>query len=207
MKRLISLMSVFSLFSLSPIGTAAAQEGATPQAPRSRDARPARYDGALLFQLEGITGAPSAVDGFGLGGRYRINPKLLLRGGLALSTSNTEVKTGENTADVSRSHFGFEAGVEFILKQNRHIQLYVGPLLRVDTMSEELGEPEGEKSEGMGILFAGALGANWFFTPHVSLGAEYRVGYASRTTETGETEETTSNIGVTSVGLILSLWI
>ena len=207
MKRLISLMSILSLFSLSPIGAAAAAEGATPQAPRSRDARPARYNSALLFQLEGITGVPSAVDGFGLGGRYRINPKLLLRGGLALSTSTTEVLVGDNTVETSSSRFGLETGLEFILKQNRHIQLYVGPLLRVDTASEEQGEPEGEKSESMGVLLAAALGANWFFTPHVSLGAEYRIGYASRKTEVGDIDQTTSTFGVTSVGLILSLWL
>ena len=172
--------------------------------------------GALLFTMGGIFGStPASFDGVGIGGLYFFDRDLALRAGLGLSISSNDVETkggGGATvqSDNSASNYALEGGVHYLLKRAGSVHLYTGGILQVSTGSED---PDGNDNDvsRFGFAIAGLLGGNWFFADHTSLGAEYRLGYASgsETRETGgggERKTSTSNFGVGAASILLGFW-
>ena len=139
-----------------------------------------------------------------------------------MTIATNPIRTGPSdhphvTTETSSTNFALEGGFEYILKENRHVQLYIGGMLQFGTKSTETPAPDGGEGsaevDGKTIAIAGLVGVNWFFVSNVSLGAEYRLGYVQETEERGDRdsgitrrENTKSNFGVGSVGLILSFW-
>ena len=188
-------------------GTAHAQEKLTP----------ADYKHALLFQLNGLAGDTESFADIGVGGRLRLNEKLFLRGALGFLNASEENKVSQgntsNSTEDKSSQFTMEAGLEFIIGESRRVQLYAGPILRLGMSSVE--PDESPDTEGTLFAVAGVLGANWFFSEGVSVGAEYQLGYVKSELETSsgsgnfETSQTSTNSGsgVQTLGIIFSFWL
>lgn len=167
--------------------------------------------GALVFSLTNLISTPSAMDGVGIGGVYFINQKLAIRAGLGfLKTSSEDDPAGaNNTKEENSMGVGLEGGVEYVLFSNKSVNIWGGGLLQIGYDSKDQKDVQEESTTSFAL--AGALGADWFFADHMSLGAEYRLGVQSVGTETkpeGQDKATKSelNIGVGSAAMRLGFW-
>ena len=167
--------------------------------------------GALVFSLTNLISTPSAMDGVGIGGVYFLNQKLAIRAGLGfLKTSSEDDPAGaNNTKEENSMGVGLEGGVEYVLFSNKSVNIWGGGLLQIGYDSKDQKDVQEESTTSFAL--AGALGADWFFADHMSLGAEYRLGVQSVGTETkpeGQDKATKSelNIGVGSAAMRLGFW-
>jgi opacity protein-like surface antigen len=167
--------------------------------------------GALVFSLTNLISTPSAMDGVGVGGVYFFNQKMAVRAGLGFLKSSTESDPGgaAKKSEASSLGVGLEGGVEYVLMSNKSVNIWGGGLLQIGYQSSEQKDVKEDSSTSFAL--AGALGADWFFADHMSLGAEYRLGVQSVSTESkpdGGTKSSTSamNIGVGSAALRLGFW-
>lgn len=201
MRRLITTLTVLGLTL-----TAAPSMAQELEAP-ALDAMDRKV--ALMFDLDGLLMAPSNFEQIGIGLRYALSDALHLRGAVGLDSRSTEVdpENGDNQTDESNV-FALEGGVDFVLRRNENLVLYVGGLLQVGTF---MNDPDGEdnKEETTSFTLAAVAGANWFFTRNVSLGAEYRFGVERSVLEKDRADsETTTDvrIGTGSAAFLLGFW-
>lgn len=167
--------------------------------------------GALVFSLTNIVSTPSAMDGVGIGGVYFFNEKMAARAGLGLlkTSSENDPAGANNTQEQNNLGFGLEGGVEYVMLKNKAVNIWAGGLLQLGYSSNEQKDVKEDTSTTFAL--AGALGADWFFSQYMSLGAEYRLGLQYTGTESkpdgGDKSKTSStNIGVGSAALRLGFW-
>lgn len=193
------------LFSASLLGALALASSASAQ-----DVETANRS-ALLFNYGGLfNSTPSDLDSVGVGGRYFFDRSLAVRAaiGIGLQSSTTE---SDNDAidDITNesSRLAIEGGVEYVLARTKAAYLYTGGVLVVSTSETD---PEGgnNNTSGTGLAVSGLLGANYFVTDGLSIGAEYRLGlgYTSVEEQNDDTTTTTTNIGTSSFGFHLGFW-
>lgn len=204
MNALKSLTIVAGLLAAAP---AFAAEGAAAESDNPTGAGA----GALVFSLTNLISTPSAMDGVGIGGVYFLNQKLAIRAGLGfLKTSSENDPAGaNNTKEENSMGVGLEGGVEYVLFSNKSVNIWGGGLLQIGYNSND--EKDVQEESTTSFALAGALGADWFFADHMSLGAEYRLGVQSVSKETkpeGQDKATESalNIGVGSAAMRLGFW-
>jgi len=180
----------------------AAEDGAGP----AQDVH--RGDLAVMFDMGGVFSAtPSAFEGIGIGGVYALQELLHLRAAVGIDNSSTKVDLGSGSSSEDKaSTYAIEAGVNYLLMRNENLILYTGGILQYGMGSSE---PEGENNDTdtSMLTIAGLLGVTWFFTDNVSLGAEYRLGFqtASSEPEAGG-EATTTRIGTGSAAFLMGFW-
>ena len=115
-----------------------------------------------------------------------------------------------SSGSAPNSNFGLEAGVELTTFQSPTVTIYWGGLAQLAFGSDDLGQgPSEQSTRKIGVM--GLIGATYFFTEYVSVGAEYRVGLVIDTTEDTIDANTTvtnstSNFGTGSAGFHLSFW-
>lgn len=204
MNALKSLTIVAGLLAAAP---AFAAEGAAAESDNPTGAGA----GALVFSLTNIISTPSAMDGVGVGGVYFFNQKMAVRAGLGFLKSSTENDPAGpgNTSETSGLGVGLEGGIEYVLMSNKSVNIWGGGLLQIGYQSSETKDVKEESSTSLAL--AGALGADWFFADHMSLGAEYRLGVQSNSSTTkpegGKEDKASSlNIGVGSAAMRLGFW-
>lgn len=195
---------------------------------------------ALLFTFGGLSTMSAGSFNGGIGGRYYLTDPIALRAGLqfALANQSLPATTGDEGSQ-SGSRFGLLAGAEYHFTKNR-LSPYAGGALSFSTASTQLKNPStvtgtaptqvktqttiknssaGETIGGAafagGTTFGinGLLGAEYFITKDISLGAEYQLAYlmTSRsdqvstttiTTTTATTSTTTSNSTTVKAGTL-----
>ena len=160
-----------------------------------------------MFDMGGIfASTPSNFEGIGIGGRLALKDNLHLRGALGIDSSSDEYDpdVGSSIKDES-SWYGLEGGVDLILVQNSNLLVYTGGILQFGISADN---PQGENNEvdGTSLTLAGVLGASWFFTQNVSLGAEYRLGVQMTTSETDAAKTTKMHTGTGSAAFLLGFW-
>lgn len=168
--------------------------------------------GALLFSVGGIAGTPSLFDGVGIGALYFTGERLALRGTLGFQTNSTSIDYGSGRADDEESQAGVTVGggVEYILVRSRNLNIWTGGLLQVGTASSE--DAAKTETADFSLALSGSLGADWFFSENVSLGAEYRLGVRRLSQEVNPNGSSTKDVrtqtqlGVSATGLRLGFW-
>lgn len=168
-------------------------------------------NGALLFQLGGLfNSTPSSLDGVGVGGRYFLGEDMALRAAFGFSSSTNERKNGGNKTEDTSTDFALEGGLEMALMKRGPVYLYAGGIAQFLTGSSE---PDGGAEESRTqFTVAGVVGGTYFFDEAMSVGAEYRLGIASESTETeppgggAKSESSQFRIGTGSVGFHLGFW-
>jgi hypothetical protein len=185
---------------------------------------------AILFEFQGIDNLGANSFNGGIGGKYFLQPKLAIRGGIQFVSINEDVPfQGTNGIDGSNSasQYGIFGAIEFHLDTSQ-VSPYVGGGLGVTFTSTESKSAEADpvdqviiKNNRNGVfgyyggteftVFALA-GVEVFLIRSLSLGAEYRLGIEqlSRKDEertVGNTTVTTKQgtrtaIGVASVGVL-----
>lgn len=164
---------------------------------------------ALMFDLDGILSAPTSFEQIGVGLRYSLSDVMYLRAAMGLDNRTTEVdpENGDNSTDES-SAFAMEAGLDFVLRRNENLVLYVGGLLQFGLTTDDPDGPD-NKLEGSTFTVAAVAGANWFFTRNVSLGAEYRFGIERSASELDANDSVTTTdlrVGTGSAAFLLGFW-
>ncbi len=163
--------------------------------------------GALMFDMGGLfSSAPTNFEGIGVGARYGLANKMLLRAALGIDSSSSETDPeGADTTENKTSSFAIEGGVDLILFRRDNVYIYTGGILQVGISSLD---PHGKDNEtdGTSLTLAGVVGANWFFTQNVSAGAEYRLGIMRSTSETKTVKTTDFTFGTGSAAFQLGFW-
>jgi len=162
---------------------------------------------AVMFNMGGIfSSAPSSFDGIGVGVRYAARDRVHVRAALGIDnkTETSDPKEGTKSENKT-SAYGLEGGLDYILARNENLLLYIGGILQFGLSSTD---PEGDaESDGTFVALAGTLGATWFFTQNVSLGAEYRLGFESDSEEDQDgNKSSTTRIGTGSAAFLLGFW-
>lgn len=167
--------------------------------------------GALLFNYGGLfSSTPAAFDTVGIGGRYFIDRNLAIRGALGIGLTTAKVESdnaGANETTDETSLYSLEGGVEYVLARTKTAYLYTGGILQ---LSSAENDPEGgnNNTTTTGAAVAGLIGANYFVADGLSIGAEYRLGFAYSSVEQQGNDVTSTNtsIGTGTVGFHLGFW-
>jgi hypothetical protein len=136
-----------------------------------------------IFDTTGTT--PSAI--YGVGFQYFLSPNISLGGGLYFnSTSNEAQPTPANyTSKWSSSTIGINVDANYHFRSLYSVSPYFGLNLNFAVQSAT-GEwttitPSSGKTEYSGNVFGAGLnlGFDWYFTPGLSLGGKYTLGFAT----------------------------
>jgi hypothetical protein len=168
--------------------------------------------GALQFNLDGIAATPGVASGVGIGAIYFVGENLALRGRLGLSVGSKAIDYGSGRPDdeESATALGLEGGVEYVLVKAGNLNIWTGGTIGFGTGNREAADKT-ETAE-FRLRLMGLLGADWFFSENVSLGAEYNLGVSNSSLEVnpmnGPTKDVTTEtiFGVASGGLRLGFW-
>lgn len=135
---------------------------------------------------------------FGIGFRYFFTNEIGVTGGLNLGTSSSsqEFANGDKE-DISASTFGISADANYHFKALYSVSPYVGINLNFGSFSSTLEMTEDgtlTKTEYSGNGFGTGInfGFDWYFTPGLSLGGKYTLGFRSL----GKPEEKVGNTTV-----------
>lgn len=135
---------------------------------------------------------------FGIGFRYFFTNEIGVTGGLNLGTSSSsqEFANGDKE-DISASTFGISADANYHFKALYSVSPYVGINLNFGSFSSTLEMTEDgtlTKTEYSGNGFGAGInfGFDWYFTPGLSLGGKYTLGFRSL----GKPEEKVGNTTV-----------
>lgn len=195
------------LFTGAALTTAALLLGAAPASAQVETNGKA----ALLFNYGGLfSSTPAAFDTIGIGGRYFLDRSLALRGALGIGLETTTIASDNSAVDEvtnETSLYSLEGGVEYVLARTKTAYLYTGGILQLS--AGEVNPEEGNNNTSTtGLAVAGLLGANYFVTEGLSIGAEYRLGvhYRSQEQQGNDVTTSTTNIGTGTVGFHLGFW-
>ena len=173
-------------------------------------------DGALMFNYGGLfNSTPSNLDQVGVGGRYFISDTMAVRAALGINylskeNENKDSNGNTTTSDNSSNDLGLEGGVEMTMFSSPTVTIYMGGLLQAVLGSNDPGTGGDEVThQKFGLM--GLLGATYFFTEYVSVGAEYRLGFVRDVEETKKSDNSTTTVtdttfGTGSAGFHLSFW-
>lgn len=135
---------------------------------------------------------------FGIGFRYFFTNEIGVTGGLNLGTSSSsqEFANGDKE-DISASTFGISADANYHFKALYSVSPYIGINLNFGSFSSTLEMTEDgtlTKTEYSGNGFGAGInfGFDWYFTPGLSLGGKYTLGFRSL----GKPEEKVGNTTV-----------
>jgi opacity protein-like surface antigen len=168
---------------------------------------------ALMFDMGGLfTSAPTSFEGIGVGGRYAVVDRLHLRGAVGMDkvTKEMDFEGSDTTYEDQASSFALEGGVDYILVRNANLLVYLGGIFQAGFA---VVDPDGQGYDGedndvsySNYTVAALLGANWFFTQNVSLGAEYRFGLQMSTAKDDGDKATDTRLGTGSAAFQLGFW-
>ncbi len=176
----------------------------------------------------GVSPAVSYGSGYvvpGVGARYYLANDLAIRGGLALGVASGSSKNS-NTSLSDNTSSAFILGIQAILEKHLEglgaISPYIGGGIHVGIASTDVKNyvTSTTTTESSGsstaINILAALGFEWFFMNHVSLGGEYQIGLGllsgSRTDKsTGSPDNevkfpSSMSIGTGSLSVLLSIY-
>ncbi len=226
MKRAMILASVVASFLVA--GTAGAAEGG----------QIGKGSAALLFQWKGLSDMTPTSYGGGLGAKYFVLPQLAIRGDLLFAhgshtiAANPPAGTTGSDGSITGTRMGIGvaaeyhlatgrispyvgAGLSFATESSSHKTAVTGTQVPITTENDTACESvSGDTYCGGTTLGAAAIvGVEFFPFEHISLGAEYQLGYGSRSradekvTEAGQPDQTTkvggdSGFGLASAGFL-----
>lgn len=116
---------------------------------------------------------------YGIGGRYYINEQLAVRGTLMFGTTSRDVEGNEE----SWTHFGLAGGAQYHFLNAGKASLYGGGMLAF--YSGTYSEDGADDLDITGFGLYGILGAEYYISANLSLGAEYTIGITKASTEQG----------------------
>jgi hypothetical protein len=182
------------------------------------DPKPLTYPGAkaLLFDLGGLAYLAAGNYGGGLGAKYYIANDLAIRLSVGFTTSTTTTKnpvsplpTGQIAeSDLTGTDFTVTPAITYNIAKTSTVVAYVGALFSFTSASDKregnsgglgVGYDSGESYRQSSTTFGagGLLGVEWFPWENISFSAEYRLGFAS---SSSETESSTTATSVTTDG-------
>lgn len=121
----------------------------------------------------------------GLSLRYQFNDRWSIDGGLAYTRVTTDITTeikGQKWQTEQRlTYIGIPVGVNYLLWGNRHVAFYAGAGAMAEKMVKGSWQTEGKQTKvtirPLQFSVNGAVGAEYRFTPQLSLYAEPTLGY------------------------------
>jgi len=161
---------------------------------------------AGFFNIPGDTSITPATDIvfrniYGVGFRYFVTNQLDISTGLNISNASIEeqsTSSGTTRHKVTAFVFGISVDGNYRLRSLYNISPYVGANINFSSLSAELKNVTGttfsDEISGTTFGFGLNFGFDWYFTPGMSLGGKYTIGYIG----SGGLEETVSNATVTS---------
>jgi outer membrane protein W len=182
------------------------------------DPKPLTYSGAkaLLFDLGGLANLAAGNYGGGLGVKYYIANDLALRLSVGFTTATTTTKnpisplpTGQiDESELTSTDFTVTPAVTYNIGRTSTVVAYVGALFSFTSSSTKrtgnsggtgVGYDSGESYRASETIFGagGLVGVEWFPWENISFSAEYRLGFASTSSET---ESSTTATSVTTDG-------
>ncbi len=116
---------------------------------------------------------------YGLGGRYYLSSQLAVRGTLLFGTTSHDTEGNEE----SYTRFGLAGGAQFHFLNSGKASLYGGGMLAI--YSGSYSEDGADDLDIMGFGVYGILGAEYYISKNLSLGAEYTLGLTKVSAEQG----------------------
>lgn len=116
---------------------------------------------------------------YGLGGRYYLNSQLAIRGTLLFGTTSRDVEGHEE----SYTRFGLAGGAQYHFITSGKASLYGGGMLAIYSGSYSEDGADDLDITGFGVY--GILGAEYYISKNLSLGAEYTLGITKVSAEQG----------------------
>jgi hypothetical protein len=139
---------------------------------------------------------------YGVGFKYYVSPKFDLNIGLNVGSASMEEQdggSGSTNQEVSAFTFGVSLDGNYRLKSLYNISPYIGLNVNFTSVSGELknisGSTYSDEISGTTFGVGANFGFDWYFTPGMSLGGKYTLGWVG----SGGLEETiTSSNGTAS---------
>jgi hypothetical protein len=159
---------------------------------------------------------------FGVGFQYYVSNEIALAIGLNFGSTSWEPKWAGQTATVSGTAFGVSLDGNYHFKSLYGVSPYLGLNVNFGSNSQTIEVTSGsntftQKSTGSAIGFGANFGFDWYFTPGLSLGGKYTLGYGmnsapERTTTSGGTSTVftgpkTSGFGTGAASIMLNVHI
>jgi hypothetical protein len=152
----------------------AALSAAIPVTAAAQEARPLVGVGIAIFPLStGYAGAPTVEVYLPL----QIAPTFRLEPSLGIRTSNGP-SGGNDTRDLTLGIGGF-----YIKRLSAHVDACLGGRLKLNFA--RFSTP-GVSDSGTDVVVAGAVGGEYYFVPHFSLGLEANLGYYQNSNVSGD---------------------
>ncbi len=181
MKRLISTLFLLA----GTAGTLAAQQpqaAAPPQPQQQERADPSWGIGVSLNPAALINLQSGSLVPIGLGDLYlpiNASPTLRVEPEFGLLTTSSSTSGSGGSTSSSATSLRVAVGIFSLLERHGSARLYVGPrigIMRTSSSSSFPGSPTATSSE-TDLMLAMALGGEYFFSPHFSLGGEAQLQY------------------------------
>jgi len=143
---------------------------------------------------------------YGVGFQYFITSKISLGGGLTFGTKSAEVQPNPATYTQkwSTTTIGINVDANYHFKSLYSVSPYFGLNINFATQSSTYDytdiSPTSAKIESSGNIFGAGLnfGFDWYFTPGLSLGGKYTLGFA--TTGGSDVKRTSGAISIENKG-------
>jgi len=160
-------------------------------------------DKGLIFTLYGLNNLGAGEFNGGIGGKYFFMDNHAVRFGIGFLTGSEEDPAGNKD---EASAFSIYPAYLFHFATPNSVTAYTGIEVGFVTGSTEYKPALGTSSKSSTTMFSIGvlLGVEWFAWEHVSLGAEYQLGYMSQTekvTPPGGTEQETKTSGFGTVAM------
>lgn len=138
---------------------------------------------------------------YGVGFRYFVSHQIDINTGFSISNATVEEQgstSGTTRQKLSAFVFGLSVDGNYRLRSLYNISPYVGANINFSSISGELKNVSGstfiDEISGTTLGFGLNFGFDWYFTPGMSLGGKYTIGWIG----TSGLEETVSNTTVTT---------
>mgnify|MGYP005844183855 CR=1 FL=1 len=140
--------------------------------------------GAFFSGAPGASMSATSISAqYGIGGRYYLSSQLAIRGTLLFGTTSYDREGHEE----SFTRFGLAGGAQFHLITSGKASLYAGGMLAI--YSGSYSEDGADDLDIMGFGIYGILGAEYYISKNLSIGAEYTLGITKVSTEQGPIDE------------------
>lgn len=160
---------------------------------------------AGFYNIPGDTVITTATDitfqnVYGVGFRYFVSNRFDINTGLNISSASVEEQgstSGTTRQKLSAFVFGISVDGNYRLRTLYNISPYIGANINFSSISGEIKNVSGstfiDEISGTTFGFGLNFGFDWYFTPGMSLGGKYTLGWVG----SGGLEETVSNATVT----------